>query len=65
MRLAHSLAIASDKVRADMVEAIEFPHLALKYNVQGVPRSIFNEETYVEGAVPEREFVARLLEAIK
>lgn len=65
VRLAHDFAIASDKVRADMVEAIEFPHLSQKYNVQGVPRSIINEETHVEGAVPEQEFVAQLLEAIK
>jgi hypothetical protein len=31
--LDHKLALASDMVRADMVEAIEFPHLANKYQV--------------------------------
>ncbi len=61
--MGHSLAIASDKVRADMVEAIEFPHLASKYGVQGVPRTVINENVFVEGAAPEPLFVAKVLEA--
>lgn len=59
--MAHSMAVASDKVSADMVEATEFPHLAMKYNVMGVPRTVVNETEFVEGAVPE----PMLLEAIK
>lgn len=53
----------SDLIRADMVEAIEFPHLANKYGVMGVPRTVFNETVHQEGAVPEPIFVARLLQA--
>ena len=63
MRLAHQMAVESDLIRADMVEAIEFPHLANKYNVYGVPRSVFNETVYLEGAVPEPLFLQKLLEA--
>ncbi|MGD9001242.1 MAG: thioredoxin family protein, partial [Anaerolineae bacterium] len=37
--LAHKMAAASPLVRADMVEAQEFPHLATKYQVMGVPRT--------------------------
>ena len=62
--MGHSLAIACDKIRADMVEAIEFPHLANKYGVQGVPRTVINENTTIEGAVPEPLFVAKVLEAV-
>jgi predicted DsbA family dithiol-disulfide isomerase len=47
-----------------MVEAIEFPHLAGKYQVHGVPRSVFNEVVHVEGAVPEPMMLAKLLEAV-
>jgi predicted DsbA family dithiol-disulfide isomerase len=47
-----------------MVEAIEFPHLANKYGVQGVPRTIINENTTIEGSVPEPLFVAKVLEAV-
>lgn len=62
--LAHHLAIASDFVEADMVEATEFPHLAQKYHVMGVPRSIINETVHQEGAAPEPMFLERLKEAV-
>jgi glutaredoxin-like protein len=65
VRLAHKLAIESDHVRADMVEAIEFPHLAIKYNVRGVPRFVINETIQIEGAVPEPMLMAQLQEALK
>ena len=61
--LAHHLAIASDKVTADMVEAIEFPHLSQKYSVMGVPRSVINETVHQEGAAPEPMLLERLKEA--
>lgn len=64
VRLAHSMAIASDQVRGDMVESIEFPHLAHKYEVQGVPRVVINETTFIEGAAPEPLFLARVLQAV-
>jgi hypothetical protein len=62
--LAHRLAIASDMVTADMVEAIEFPHLSQKYSVMGVPRSVINETVHQEGAAPEPMLLERLKEAV-
>jgi glutaredoxin-like protein len=62
--LAHKLAMASDKVTADMVEVTEFPHLAGKYSVQGVPRTVVNETIHIEGAVPEATLVSRIVEAL-
>ena len=63
--LAYQLAIESDLITADMVEVIEFPHMATKYQVMGVPRTVINENIQIEGAVPEpmlmREF-AKLLD---
>jgi glutaredoxin-like protein len=59
--LAHKLAMESDLIRADMVEATEFPHLSMKYDVMGVPRTVINEDIHIEGAVPE----AMLLEKLK
>jgi len=64
VRMGHSLAIASDKIRADMVESIEFPHLANRYNVYGVPRTVINEDTHLEGAAPEPLMVAKVLQAV-
>jgi len=64
VRLAHQLALESDLIRADMVEAIEFPHLAHKYNVMGVPRTVINETIHVEGAVPEAMLVPEMVKAL-
>jgi glutaredoxin-like protein len=65
VRLAHKMAIESDNVRADAVEAMEFPHLAIKYNVRGVPRIVINETIQIEGAMPEPMLMAQLQEALK
>jgi glutaredoxin-like protein len=65
VRLAHRFAIESDLVRADMIEAIEFPHLANKYTVYGVPRTVINETVHQEGAAPEPMVLAKMLEAVE
>lgn len=62
--LAHKLAFASGKVRSDMVEANEFPHLSMRYNVMGVPRTVINEDTFIEGAAPEQMLLDKLQEAM-
>jgi glutaredoxin-like protein len=61
--LAHRLAMESSLIHADMVEASEFPELAEKYGVMGVPRTVINENFYVEGAVPEGRLLSKLKEA--
>jgi len=64
VRLAHQMAIESDKVRADMVEATEFPHLAQKYGVMAVPKIVVNDgQVAFEGALPEAQFVELVLQA--
>jgi len=65
VRLAHRLALESDLVRADMVEAMEFPQLAIKYRVQGVPRSVINETIHQEGAAPEPLFMMKMMEGLR
>lgn len=64
VRLAHKFAIESELITADMVESIEFPHLANKYSVYGVPRTVINGKIHQEGAVPEPMMLAKLLEAV-
>jgi glutaredoxin-like protein len=62
--LAHRMALASPMVRADMVEAQEFPYLSTKYQVMGVPRTVINETTHIEGAAPESMVLEKLREAL-
>ena len=59
--LAHKLAFASPHLTGDMVEVSEFPHLAAKYHVYGVPRTVINELIQIEGAVPENVLVPELM----
>ena len=65
MVTAHKMAIESEHITADMVESTEFPHLAIKYNVRGVPRIVVNEETHIEGALPEQAFVDEVMKAVQ
>jgi glutaredoxin-like protein len=62
-RLAHAMAQESGRVRADVVEAMEFPQLADRYGVVGVPKVVINEVYGFEGARPEEAFLRYVLEA--
>lgn len=64
--MAHRLAYAAPgKVRADMIESMEFPFLAQKYQVMGVPRTVINEVGFLEGAAPEHILLAKLKESLR
>lgn len=54
----------SELITADGVEATEFPHLANKYFVHGVPKTVINEKHYIEGMMPEYRFVEESLKAL-
>ena len=63
VRLAHQMALESPLITASMIEAAEFPELTQKYEVMGVPKSIFNETITLEGAVPEEVYLEQVLKA--
>ncbi len=60
---AHQFAVAFDFIRADMVESVEFPHLAQKYAVFAVPKVIINETHTIEGVLSEQEFADEIVKA--
>jgi glutaredoxin-like protein len=62
--LAHQLAMASRRIRADAIEASEFPELVRRYGVMGVPKVVVNERVEVQGAVPEQVLVGMALGAV-
>jgi hypothetical protein len=52
-------------IRAEGVEATEFPELARKFNVSGVPQTTINAGVgTVVGAVPERQLLQELMRAL-
>lgn len=56
--------MANEHISADMVELSEFPHIAVKYSVQGVPKIVINEQHSLVGSVPDNEFAQAVLKAI-
>ncbi|MFQ5833428.1 MAG: thioredoxin family protein [Candidatus Thorarchaeota archaeon] len=63
VRLANQAAILNPLIQSDMVESLEFRELTEKYEVFGVPKTIFNETDSIEGLTPPEIFVEKLFEA--
>ena len=64
--LAHQMALQSPMVIAEAVEAMEFPELANKYDVSGVPHTTINDGLgNVIGAVPEATLVREIQQAFE
>jgi predicted DsbA family dithiol-disulfide isomerase len=64
VRLAQHMSIASDRIRSECVEANEFPELSQRYQVMAVPKIVINDRVEFEGAIPERDFVNAVLQAV-
>ncbi|MBW2078853.1 MAG: thioredoxin family protein [Deltaproteobacteria bacterium] len=56
--------MASEQITADMIEGSEFPYLINKYNVQGVPHTVINEEHSLVGAHKDGVLVKEILKAL-
>jgi glutaredoxin-like protein len=59
--MAHMFAVENDLIRADVIDANEFPQLAIKYTVMGVPKTVVNEKVEFVGAIPENMFLEQVL----
>lgn len=62
---AYQLAMENTHIVSDIVEVTEFPHLAQKYGVMGVPKIVMNEKQSFEGALPENLFIDRVIEVAR
>jgi predicted DsbA family dithiol-disulfide isomerase len=60
--LAHEMAFANPNITAYAVEATEFPDMARRYMVTGVPKTVVNDEVEIMGAVPQDEFIEQALQ---
>ena len=58
------MAFTTPNITAVAVEATEFPDLARRYRVTGVPKSIVNDTVEILGALPQDAFVEQALSAI-
>lgn len=60
-RAALQMAMASEKITAEVIEVQEFPELAQKYQIRGVPMTVVNDAETLMGAVP----AIHLVEAVE
>jgi glutaredoxin-like protein len=63
VRTAYRLAQENDHIRADGVEVVEFPYLATRYQIRGVPMVVIDEQVSFLGARSETYFAEKILEA--
>lgn len=54
------MAMESDLITADVVEAGEFPEIAQRYQVYAVPKIVFNDAVSFEGNRPQAAFVSAI-----
>ena len=65
MRLACQFAIENDNVRADAIEATEFPEWTARYRVHAVPKTVVNGSFSIEGSLPEEHFLDEILRGLE
>jgi len=63
--MAHQMAVESENVTADVIEATEFPGLARRYGVRGVPKIVINDSVEFVGALPEADYLAHVKAALE
>jgi hypothetical protein len=56
------MAFANPLITAFAVEATEFPDLARRYHVSGVPKTVVNETIEILGGLPQDLFVEQALQ---
>lgn len=61
---AFKLAMLNENIIADMVEATEFQELSMKYQVQGVPKTVINDSWDVVGGVPPQVVMEKVRQAL-
>jgi predicted DsbA family dithiol-disulfide isomerase len=54
----------SPHVTADVIEVQEYPDLAARYGVMGVPKTVINDRVQFTGAVPEEGLLAHVLRSV-
>ena len=58
------MAFANPNITAFAVEATEFPDLARRYQVNGVPKTVVNDAIEIMGALPQDAFVEQALAGV-
>ena len=58
------MAMVNPRITAEVIEVQEFPDLAQRYQVRGVPKTVINDTVEFVGNVPDETFIAHVLRAV-
>jgi glutaredoxin-like protein len=58
--MATRLAFYCRRIVVDIFSILDFPWLAVRYEVRDLPRTVVNEKGYIDGSLPEKEFIVKL-----
>ena len=62
--MAHSMAVFTQKIVAEVIEVQEFPDIGDSYQVRGVPLTVINEKYSFTGAANEQMLLDLLKNAL-
>ncbi len=63
--ISHKFALENSLIKSEVIDISEFPQLAVKYGVLGIPKVVINEKTEFVGALPENAFLAHVMQAVQ
>ena len=64
INIAHEMAWANPNITSYAVEVTEYPALARRYQVSGVPKTVVDDRIEIMGALPEDDFIEQALQII-
>ena len=59
------MAIDNPNVTADAIALTEYPQIAQRYRVMGVPKTMIDGKDGLEGALPEAAFIDAVLLSVQ
>ena len=65
VNIAHRMALENGNISAHMVNINDYPHLAMRFNIEDVPHTVVNGKESVVGALDEKDFTNKILEAYR
>ena len=61
VNLTHEMAFANSNITSFAVEVTEYPDLARRYHVTGVPKTVVDDSIEILGTIPEADFINQAL----
>jgi len=65
VNIAHRMALENENISAHLINVSDYPHLAMRFNIEDVPHTVVNGKESVEGALDEKDFTDKVLRAFR